>query len=112
MVGSEHYLVQGAMVLDQQTRLCQAHPLEDHGGGAEAGECTLDQVDPDKDTQPDEARVYPSGEQQREQQNAACDYSDSVIYCHLCSPFHFLEFANLEFIYTIEQISGIANLIL
>ena len=58
---------------------------------------------PDKDAQPDEARVDPGGEQQREQQDAARDHSDSVINCHVSLPFLcYLVVANLVLIYTID----------
>ena len=47
--------------------------------------------------------VDPGGEQQREQQDAARDHSDSVINCHVSLPFlYYLVVANLVLIYTID----------
>lgn len=91
--------------------LFEPHSPEHGGGGTDPGERALDQVDPDKDAQPDKARVDPGREQQRQQQHATRDHSDSVIDGHFSSPFC-LVIANLGLFYTIEQISAIANLIL
>ncbi len=71
------------------TRLFQSHPFEDHRCRAETGEGALDQVDPDKGAQPDKTRMNPGGKDQREQQHATRDDSDSVIYCHSLSSYLF-----------------------
>jgi|UPI0007311C6F hypothetical protein len=39
-------------------------PAQYYGGRAETGESALDKVDPDKDTQPEKARMDPLGQRQ------------------------------------------------
>jgi hypothetical protein len=80
-------LLHAHMSLGHPTLLFKSYPFEDHRCRAETGECALDQVDPDKGTQPDKARMNPGGKDKREQQHATRDDSDSVIYCHGLSPY-------------------------